>query len=147
MSEHIAKTATPRRRATFRIGESSYELVSVQEMTWPELRVLKSIAGMSPVKAEEGLLEADPDAWFAFAFVSIRRTAPQLTRERLEQMLQENKLVAIMESLEAGEMDPPLPPEPAPTSVEPTSTGAEPSGEPTQLSSTPATSGLPVSST
>lgn len=58
------------------IGDRKVPIVSMDDMTWDELREVKRISGMSPGKVAEAVSEGDPDAWLALAFVSLKRVDP-----------------------------------------------------------------------
>lgn len=132
------KDAAPAKSATITVAGSRYEFVKVEHMTWPELRVLKRLSGMSPLDAERAIMGVDPDAWYAFLFVAISRVAPQLTEAKLDEMLAKSPpLVEIMGSMERSPgVDVPVPPSvPASTPDERTGPLSTSSGDETpQLS-------------
>lgn len=139
------QTAPSSNTGTVKIGESRYEIVPIQNMSWGELRDLKRLSGMLPGDIGNALNGADPDAWFAVLYVSIRRVAPQLTENRLEGMLTDHPLIEIAKSVETIE---PVEVELPPPSVSPTVlelAKSEPaSGETTPLVSTLEVSGVPA---
>lgn len=104
--------------ATFKIGESTYEVVSTQDMDFEEARIVKRLTGgMGLGTYEAAIADGDPDAWFAQVFISLRRTNPQITEKKVEELLSGQKLVAIYKSLERVEEVEPDPPASLPPSA------------------------------
>jgi len=90
----------PAERVYVTVNETRYELVQTSKLTFPETKEAKRISGMPLVDMEVALGKADPDAWFAWMYVSIRRTQPTLTERQLEQAIGDTPIVAIIESVE-----------------------------------------------
>jgi hypothetical protein len=103
-------------KATFKIGESLYELVSTQDMDFEEARIVKRLTGAGLGSFELGILDGDPDAWFAQVFIALRRTNPRITEQQVNELLSGQKLVAIYRSLKEPEGDEPSPPASPPSS-------------------------------
>jgi hypothetical protein len=112
----------PAFRSYVTINELRWELVPTDKLTWPEVKEAKRVSGMALLDMEGGLLKADPDAWFAMLFVSIRRQWPTLTEKELEDAIGDTPIMAVLDSIEkeapevAGPVPPAKQPEP-PTSV------------------------------
>jgi hypothetical protein len=99
------------KKGTFKIGDSTYELVSTADMDFQEARLVKRVSGgMSLGQFEARLSDGDPDAWLAQVFIAVRRTTPNVTVQQVEQLLSGQKLVTIYESVEEtpGEQLPPV---------------------------------------
>lgn len=83
----------PAERVYVTVNETRYELVQTSKLTFPETKEAKRISGMPLVDMEVALGKADPDAWFAWMYVSIRRTQPTLTERQLEQAIGDTPIV------------------------------------------------------
>lgn len=90
----------PAKRLFVTIAEVRWELVPTGKLTWPETVEAKRISGMPIVDMEVGIGKADPDAWFAWMYVSIRRKRPTLTEAELMAAIGDTPLVAVIESVE-----------------------------------------------
>lgn len=139
------ETPTPTVRTFVTVDGTKYELVDFDKMTWPETKVAKQVSGMNLAQMEQGCLGMDPDAWFAWVLVSIRRQQPRLTERDLEQMIGDTPLVAIVETVEREEPEvshPDVPPDLSPdTSSTSTPLSSNGSGESTLPPSMPVISG------
>lgn len=134
----------PAKRAYVTIDGRRWELVPTNKLTFPETKEAKRVSGgMSLVEIEQGVENADPDAWFAWLYVSIRREWPALTVAELERAFADTPLVAVIATVEARapEVADPNPPAQAPPSGADELPNGNGSGEKTQQPSTPETSG------
>lgn len=134
-------------RGTFKIGASTYEVVTTKDMDYDEAQLVKGVTGgMSLGAYERGLADGDPDSWFAQAFIAIRRMKPNTTPEMVRDLLraQPGGIVAIYSSVEKVKPeDDAIPPASQPPSGDGSSgddsKNDEP--EPSSLEATHATSG------
>jgi hypothetical protein len=125
------------------LGGDRYELVPTAKLTFPEIRLIKKMTGMSLVELETGLAGADPDAWFAWLFVSMRRQHPTIQESDLENLIGDSPLLAVIEAVksEGGGAD--LPPGRLPRNGASAQTDSIPSSAPTPAPSIHETPGLP----
>jgi hypothetical protein len=137
----------PAKRVYVTIAEVRHELVPTSKLTFPETKVMKRVSeGMALVEIEQGIAKADPDAWFAWIYVSLRRKRPTLTVEELETAIGETPIVAVInsaedEASEVADPDPPAQRLANGSDEQPSDNG---SGEKTQPPSIPAIAGPPT---
>jgi hypothetical protein len=133
----------PATRVYVTVNEQKVELVPTSKLTWPEVREAKRVSGMALVDLEQGLKDADPDAWFAWIYVSLRRAYPSTTEAELEAAIGDVPMVAVIESVEgeASEVAAPDPPASPFTSASDEPTNENGSGETTPPLSTLETAG------
>lgn len=135
---------SPAKRVYVTVNEIRYELVPTDKLTFPETKEAKRVSeGMSLAEIEEGIKNVDPDAWFAWMYVSIRRSWPKLTPAELTQAIGDTPIAAIIESVEeeASEVAGGDPPAQRLPSVEPVQQNGNGSGEKTPELSTLETAG------
>lgn len=107
----------PEDRTSVTIKGVRYDLVSIEKMSFPELRMLKrETLGMTPQQVLDGITEVDPDAWFGWLLVSIHRVDPEITTAKLTAMLGDMSIEELLVGSEtedsggAAQPDPPTPP-------------------------------------
>lgn len=146
----MAEPSLPTSRVYVTVGGHDYELVPTAKLTFPETKEAKRISGgMALVDLEQGIQKSDPDAWFAWIYVSVRRATPTITEQELIDQIGDTPIVAVIGSVreEALEVATPDPPAPTSTSGGETTPNGSGSGETTPLLSTLATAGQPTSET
>jgi hypothetical protein len=135
----------PLERVYVTLGGRRWELVMTGKLTFPETRTLKRVSGgMSLTEVEEGINNVDPDAWFAWIYVSIQREQPSFTVAELEAAIGDTPVVAVIASVEkegASEVAAPDPPASASESDATERHNGSDSGSKTPGRSTPATAG------
>lgn len=139
----------PAARVYVTVGGKRWELTPTNKMTWPEAKEAKRICGLALVDMEAAIQKADPDAWFAWLFVSIRRQWPALTEADLTHAIGDTPIVAVIETVEDDAPEVAFPDPPASASVsDATANGNDSdSGSTTLLPSTRGTAGQPTSLT
>jgi hypothetical protein len=139
----MADDPRPAARVYVTVNEQKIELVPTAKLTWPETKEAKRVSGMPLVEMEEGLQKADPDAWFAWIYVSLRRVYPKTTEAELEAAIGDTPIIAVIESVEeeAPEVAAPDPPAFPSPSVSAAPRNGGDSGEKTPQLSTLETAG------
>lgn len=89
----------PAQRVYVTVGHREFLVVATDKLSMPELREAKRISGMPLADMEVAFAKADPDAWTAMLYVSIRRVEPTLTVEDLDRMFGDTPLMAIVETI------------------------------------------------
>lgn len=133
----------PVSRVFVTIGGTRWEMVPTGKLTWPEAKEAKRVCGMPLVDMEAAIQKADPDAWFAWMLVSIRRQWPSLTERELETAIGDTPVAAVIETAESEmvEVSDPLPPAQAPGNGADSEKNGNGSGELTPPFSTLETAG------
>lgn len=89
---------------TFKIGEDSFELASVDTWTLKENRLAMELSGgMTPIELAENLGKMHPDAVNAFLMVSIRRGKPDAPDDYLDDVALTPILELLGEAAEEAE--------------------------------------------
>ena len=92
----------PEQRTYITVNERRWELVPPAKFTWAEAREAKRVSGgMTLIELEEGIPTFDPDAWFAWIYVSVKREWPTVTVVELEAAIGDTPLTAVLGTLEA----------------------------------------------
>ena len=92
----------PEQRTYITVNERRWELVPPAKFTWSEAREAKRVSGgMTLIELEEGIPTFDPDAWFAWIYVSVKREWPTVTVVELEAAIGDTPLTAVLGTLEA----------------------------------------------
>jgi hypothetical protein len=65
--------ARPEARVYVTVDGQRWQMVPLEKLTWPETKELKRLSEMPMAVASKALKQSDPDAWFAWLYVSIRR--------------------------------------------------------------------------
>jgi hypothetical protein len=123
-----------------------WQMVPLEKLTWPETKELKRLSEMPMAVASKALKQSDPDAWFAWLYVSIRRQRPTLTEAELTAAIGDTPLMAVIataeeEAPEVAAPDPPAPGSKSDADEQPNGSG---SGETIPELSTLETSGQPT---
>lgn len=124
------------------VADMEYELAPTNKLTFPEVRELKAASGgMTLKQVEEGIQEADPDAWVGWIFVSVRRKWPNLTLEEFFQAIGDTPMIEVIATVRQEEDEPSPPVVAADAAALTPSPDSNGSSTVTPLSSTPVISG------
>lgn len=68
-----------------KIEGRTYPLLSLDDLTWGEWREAKRLSGgITPARFQAALADTDPDAWRAYALISMRRVEPSVKDDVLD---------------------------------------------------------------
>lgn len=134
----------PAERVYVTVNDVRYELVPVDKLTFPELKEVKQVSdGMTLVELEQGLAKVDGDAWFAWIYISQRRSKVPMSADELAQAIGDTPIIAVIETVEreAPEVAAPDPPVSASGSDAPAQQNGNDSSATTLRLSTPEPAG------
>ncbi|MCC6743426.1 MAG: hypothetical protein IT175_06160 [Acidobacteria bacterium] len=113
-----------------KIGGRSYPIEGVKALTWKERRELKRLTGMTPAEFDEVFEQGDPDAWYGYVLVNIRRTDPTFPDDGLDDTNFDEAIGSWVASLKEPDEGDAVPPDGSPpngnggTEPEPTGSSA-----------------------
>lgn len=97
----MAETEEP--NTTFVVGDKTYELAQLEDLTFKEARLLKAYTPLTGPDLGLALSKMDPDAWIGVLVISMARTRGRSPVETLEAELEEINFLDAISSSEDDE--------------------------------------------